>query len=195
MKYNIPAVIFAGGKSSRMGEDKALLPFQDFDTLTEFQHHKLSQIFTHVYISSKTDKFGFPVHIVEDISTISSPLVGIISALEQIKSDRIFILCVDAPFVDRTIIDTIIKDDQKHHYRQATIAKTPQGTQALCGIYHKSMLSLAKEQLAQNNHKLQTLLAKAETSYVNFEDEKKFLNLNDKEAYLEALGLSSPLFR
>jgi len=37
------AIIFAGGKSSRMGRDKALLPFGGYDTLTEYQYRRLSQ--------------------------------------------------------------------------------------------------------------------------------------------------------
>jgi len=53
------AIIFAGGKSSRMGRDKALLPFGGYDTLTEYQYRRLSKIFNRVYISTKNDKFNF----------------------------------------------------------------------------------------------------------------------------------------
>jgi len=57
---DIPCVIFAGGKSSRMGEDKSLLPFSSFKTLTEFQLSRLSKIFKNVYISTKEkNKFEF----------------------------------------------------------------------------------------------------------------------------------------
>jgi molybdopterin-guanine dinucleotide biosynthesis protein A len=43
-------VIFAGGKSSRMGEDKSLLPFGTFSSLAEYQYNRLSNIFDIVYI-------------------------------------------------------------------------------------------------------------------------------------------------
>ena len=64
---DIPCVIFAGGKSSRMGEDKALLPFAEFNTLTEFQLTRLKKIFKTVYISCK-DKtlFEFDANFIED---------------------------------------------------------------------------------------------------------------------------------
>ena len=53
------AVILAGGKSSRMQQDKALLPFGEVNSLAEFQYRRLSKIFSKVYISSKYNKFDF----------------------------------------------------------------------------------------------------------------------------------------
>ena len=58
------AVILAGGKSSRMKQDKALLPFGDTNSLAEFQYRRLSKIFSKVYISSKNNKFDFDVNII-----------------------------------------------------------------------------------------------------------------------------------
>ena len=53
MIKDIPLIIFAGGKSSRMGEDKALLPFGGYPTLTQFQYIKLRKNFQNIYISAK----------------------------------------------------------------------------------------------------------------------------------------------
>ncbi|MDQ1268445.1 MAG: molybdenum cofactor guanylyltransferase, partial [Campylobacterota bacterium] len=70
--FDIPCVIFAGGKSSRMGKDKSLLPFGTFDTLTEFQLNRLGKIFKNVYISCKEkSKFNFEAEFIEDIKTSS----------------------------------------------------------------------------------------------------------------------------
>jgi len=187
MKSNIPAVIFAGGKSSRMGKDKSLLPFKDFPTLTQFQHHKLSQIFNKVYISTKIDKFNFECSIIKDNSPISSPLVGIISVLETIKSDKVFILSVDAPFVEEQTIKKLLTSSYLD--KDALISSSPQGVQPLCGIYNKSILKLAKKQLSNNNHKLNFLLKQANTQYIEFNDEKVFMNLNYFEEYEKALSL------
>ena len=120
IKYNIPLIIFAGGKSSRMGQDKALLPFGKYKTLSEFQHKRLSKLFKKVYISAKTNKFDFEANIIEDKYKESSPLVGIISVFETLNVDKVFILSVDAPFVNKETIDKLMHSNNRF---DAVIAK------------------------------------------------------------------------
>jgi len=73
MKHDMAAVIFAGGKSSRMGSDKALLPFGGYGSLSEFQYHKLSRTFKKVYLSAKEDKFDFAMEDIHDRYEESTP--------------------------------------------------------------------------------------------------------------------------
>ena len=61
-------VILAGGKSSRMGRDKTLLPFGGFATLTHYGAHKFGRIFERVFVSSKFDKFDPPLPLIKDAS-------------------------------------------------------------------------------------------------------------------------------
>lgn len=62
-------VILAGGKSSRMGRDKTLLPFGGFATLTHYGAHKFGRIFERVFVSSKFDKFDPPLPLIKDADT------------------------------------------------------------------------------------------------------------------------------
>jgi len=190
MTKNKTAVIFAGGKSSRMGEDKALLPFGTYATLSEFQHQRLSKFFSKVYLCAKKDKFDFVCSVITDKYKETSPLVGIISIFETLKVEEVFILSVDAPFVNQTVIEAMYKEEQKESLESDVIvAKSPSGTQPLCGIYKRSILSLAYQQLEKNNHKLHDLLSIAKTLYVPFEEDKPFSNLNHPEEYQEALKI------
>lgn len=59
-------VILAGGKSSRMGRDKTLLPFGGFATLTHYGAHKFGLIFERVFVSSKFEKFDPPLPLIKD---------------------------------------------------------------------------------------------------------------------------------
>lgn len=180
--HNIPAIIFAGGKSSRMGTDKALLPFENFKSLSEFQHHKLSLLFEEVYLSSKKDKFDFSCNVIADMYEDSSPLVGIISVFETLDNDEVIILSVDAPLVDKEVIDKMIEVSNTVQ-ADAIIAQSPDGLQPLCGIYRRSILPLAKKHLKQNNHKLKDLLQASSLKIVVFESHKPFTNLNTQEEY------------
>jgi len=187
---DIPCVIFAGGKSSRMGEDKALLPFSSFKTLTEFQLSRLSLLFDTVYVSCKDkSKFHFEASFIEDIESndIFAPTAGFIASFEEIDSDKIFVISVDSPFISEYEISKIIKEDNET--LDAVVAKTKQGMQPMCGVYHRSLAAKFQDMQETNTHKLGQLLKSSHTKYIYFEDEKPFLNLNHPHEYKEALSL------
>jgi len=188
MKYNMTAVIFAGGKSSRMGKDKALLPFAGYNTLSEFQYNKLSTLFKKVYLSAKEDKFDFDATVITDRYEENSPLVGIISIFETLEEDEVFILSVDAPFVNEEVIEKLLNHEEEF---DAVIAKSTSGTQPLCGVYRRSILPLAQKHLREGNHRLNDLLKAAHTQFVTFEDDIPFINLNHPHEYENALKLIS----
>jgi len=181
--YKLPAIIFAGGKSSRMGRDKALLPFAQYRSLSEFQYQKLSILFDTVYLSTKENKFDFECPILKDAYKESSPLVGIVTLFETLKDEAVFILSVDAPFVDKEIIDTLIKSYNENPTFAAIIAKSPKGLEPLCGIYTRAILPLAKSYLANNRHKLTKLLEESNSKFIPFQSMKPFTNLNTPEEY------------
>ena len=185
MTENKTAVIFAGGKSSRMGKDKALLPFGKYASLSEFQYKRLNTLFSHVYLSAKENKFDFDCPVITDKYDENSPLVGILSIFETLEVEEVFILSVDAPFVSQAVIEAIYKE--KNEESEVIVAQSPNGTQPLCGIYKKSILTLAYQQLEKNNHKLHDLLSLAKTLYVPFREDKPFTNLNHPKEYKEAL--------
>ena len=185
MIESLDAVIFAGGKSSRMGEDKALLPFAQFNTLSEFQYSRLSKLFKSVSISAKENKFDFDCVVIEDIYEEHSPLVGIISIFETLQVEEVFILSVDAPFVERDTIEKILSCNEKD--MDVIVAQSPSGVQPLCGLYKKSILPLARQQLGKNNHRLHDLLRLAKTQFVKFDEDLPFTNLNHPKEYQQAL--------
>ena len=183
--YDIPAIIFAGGKSSRMGEDKALLPFEGYKTLSEFQYKKLQNYFHTVYLSSKEKKFDFECNIILDTHTESSPLVALISIFETLDVESIFLLSVDAPLVNEHIIAKLFHAHNKKY--DAVIAQSPEGLQPLCGFYNRSILTLAKDALKKDMHRLTKLLKDANTHTILFEDESLFTNLNYRHEYEKLL--------
>ncbi len=178
---NTPAIIIAGGKSSRMGKDKALLPYEKYKTMSEFQYRKLQKYFNTVYISTKENKFDFDCELILDIQEEASPLVALVSIFEQLDIESIFILSVDAPLVDKSVITKLFANYDKSC--DAIIAKSPKGLQPLCAIYNRSILVDAKEALAHNRHKLTKLLDEANTRTVHFDDENLFTNLNYMHEY------------
>jgi len=189
MLISLPCIIFAGGKSSRMGEDKALLPFASYSTLTQYQYTRLSKIFSRVYIScKKRSKFSFSANFIEDITSDTyAPTAGFLAVFEKLDDKRFFAISVDSPFINEDIINKIIQEDRE--YFDATIAKTDEGIQPLCGIYHRTLEPKFKKMIQEDNHKLGFLLKESNTHYTYFQDTTPFLNMNHPEDYTKACKL------
>ena len=187
---DIPCVIFAGGKSSRMGEDKALLPFGSYSTLLEYQYRRLSKIFQKVYISCKESTlFSFDADFIEDDknSKLYAPTLGFVTIFQTLTDERFFALSVDSPFINKDIITKIVANDSPNV--DATIVKTDKGIQPLCGIYHRSLQNSFSKMLQEDNHKLGYLLRNSKTNYTFFKDSELFLNMNHPQDYQKALSL------
>ncbi len=196
-KYkDIACIIFAGGKSRRMGEDKALLPFGGEKTLSEFQYNKFKPFFENIYISTKEkDKFDFDANFIEDIGfyekdnqqePIYSPAVAMYSVFEKYGFDKIFAISVDAPFFGIEHFKKLYNAD--NNSLDLIISRTKEGIHPLCSIYKKSCKDELLKMIEQDVHKLRILTKILNTEYVDFEDEKAFINLNDKETYKKALS-------
>lgn len=188
--FDIHCILFAGGKSSRMGQDKSLLPFGGYPTLTQFQYERLTKLFKEVCISTKmAEKFDFKAHFILDPEDADfAPTAGFVSTFREIREERIMVLSVDTPFIDEHIFQRLIESDEKH--LDAVIAKTAAGSHPMTGIYHRSLLSEFERMLHEGDHRLGKLLSSRQTRTVEFGDEALFANLNLPHEYQEALSRS-----
>jgi len=187
---DIPCVILCGGKSSRMGEDKSLLPFSSSNTLTQYQYKKLKKLFKNVYLSSKIDKFDFisKDELILDKAKVYSPIAALHSIFTKINSNKVFIITVDTPLVELTSINRIISESNDY---DITVAKTER-VHNLCGVFKKDkLLALTNKMLEEDFHKVGYLLQQVSTHYVEFSLEDEFINLNEKEEYKRALSIIS----
>ena len=185
MIKNIPCVILAGGKSSRMGEDKSLLSFGGFNTLCEYQYDKFSKIFSQVFISTKQNKFNFNANLILDNDTeVSSPMIALKSILEYIDSDKVFIITVDTPLIKIETIQALITHQKEY---EIIVAQDNEKVHNLCGIFSKQLLNKINVNIKNNMHKINFLLKNSDTKKIYFEDGDQFINLNTRDEYREAL--------
>ena len=185
---SLSCILFAGGKSSRMGEDKALLPFGGYDTLAEYQYRRLQKIFSQVYISTKDPhKFPFDAALIVDKSDVYAPTAGFVSIYDELDAERFFVLGVDMPFVDKSVIETLVRADRDDV--DATLAMVDGRLESMCGIYHRSLQNEFEAMLQEDRHKLQMMLQKRKTLSIPFEEKTLFFNLNKPHEYQKAKEL------
>ena len=189
--YKIPCVILCGGRSSRMGEDKSLLPFSTSSSLTQYQYDKLKNNFEDVYISSKIDKFDFLInkekYLILDKSEIYSPIVALQTILQTIKTEKVFIITVDTPLVSIDSINELINNS--NHYN-ICVAQTLRAHN-LCGVFTTSLVEFIDKMLKEDIHKVNYLLKNNNTKYIDFPNDDEFINLNNKDEYKRALSIIS----
>lgn len=179
------AVILAGGKSSRMGEDKALMPFGGFNSMAEFQYSKLKKIFKNVYISTKVNKFNFEHKEILDKLPTSSPMVALYSVLKELQED-FFLISVDIPLISINSINELLNFYNTNKGYDIYLFKSPNGLEPTAAIYTKTILPKVEELLKQDIHKLNYLIKNSNYTILNSENLNEFININDKKAYLKA---------
>jgi len=189
--FEISCVILCGGKSSRMGEDKALLPFSSYNSLTQYQYERLKPYFKNTYISSKISKFDFldDENLILDEGEIYSPIVALQTIFKKLPNQKLFIITVDTPLVSIETISELIESSEDN---EICVAQTEK-THNLCGVFLSSISSTIDEMLENDIHKVGYLLKKSQLNILDFPNDEEFINLNNKDEYKRALEIISNL--
>lgn len=187
LPFEIPCVILSGGKSSRMGEDKSLLPFLHNNSIIEYQYQRLKPYFKDIYISSKTNKFDFideTTLILDKNKDIYSPILALDTIFEKLNNQKIFIITVDTPFITidsiKRIIDESIDVD-------ICVAETEK-IHNLCGVFSSNISLTIKTMLKKDIHKIFYLIKNNLHKIIKFSNDDEFMNINNKNEYEKSLS-------
>ena len=183
---DLPCVILCGGKSSRMGEDKSLLPFSSSNSLAQFQYDRLKTFFKNIYISSKTDKFNFLEKdnlILDKNQDVYSPILALETIFEKFIDKKIFILTVDTPFISIESIERIIKESSDV---DICIAQTEK-IHNLCGVFSSTINLTIKSMIEKDIHKIFYLIKNSKYKIIEFLDDDEFMNINNKNEYHKSI--------
>jgi len=104
------------------------------------------------------------------------------------KLDEFFAISVDAPFVDSSVMEPLLEAAAKHPHKDAIIARTDY-PHPLIGIYRRSIAPLLAKEIQKGNYKLGSILKQADTLFVDFKEDKRFLNLNTPQDFEKAKNL------
>jgi molybdenum cofactor guanylyltransferase len=189
--------ILAGGKSRRMGEDKAFLEFGG-KTFVENSVSSLSTICENVKIVLNDAEIEPIIHsllpnvsLVFDIFKNRGALGGIHAALTDCETEFAIILACDLPLVDSKVIEKLAEIAVNANETIAAIVpKQNDGRlQPLCAIYRKSNCLAKLEELFDKNESVSArdLIFGVENRIISFEDlsesEDIFTNVNEREDF------------
>ncbi|PDW25494.1 molybdenum cofactor guanylyltransferase MobA [Helicobacter pylori] len=181
---NIPCVLLAGGKSSRftinnIQINKALMHFESYSSLLEYQYSHLLKLFKQVIISAKKSYELNAPYLLERESGLFSPLFGIHNAFLTLQTPYIFFIPIDTPLVSFESIK-ILCGIQNF---SVVYAKSPTKEHYLISLWHQSILNALNYALKTQNYRLSDLIKNASSTAIHFDKEEEFLNLNTLKDY------------
>jgi molybdopterin-guanine dinucleotide biosynthesis protein A len=172
VRSDILGAVLAGGKSSRMGTEKALLPV-DGRPMIRHAVDTLAALFSEVIIAGGTEgMFGFlQIDVVPDIVQDCGPLAGIHTALRRAKGRPVFVLSCDTPFVPRALVEHILAIRSE---APTKIASFENVLQPLCGLYDATSLPAIEEDLRAGKYAIFKTLAKIDHAEISITPDLPF---------------------
>jgi molybdenum cofactor guanylyltransferase len=191
-KNKLTAVILAGGKSSRMGQDKGILHIHGKPMVMHIIE-AAREVSDNIIIVANNDNyndFGYPVY--RDHFPGCGPLGGIYTGLTRSATARNLFLSCDIPFVNGRLLKFL---QNRSEYRQDALVPLHNDVkEPLCAIYHKRVLKTVLKQILKEDYKLQNLLEKLNVKYADpasvLLPETLFSNINTPEQLNHLRGIA-----
>jgi phospholipid/cholesterol/gamma-HCH transport system ATP-binding protein len=190
------AFVLVGGKSSRMGADKAFLTLQG-QTLLDRALGLAHSVSDDVRIvtsraSPDNEKFAAYGPVVEDVYKDSGPLSGIHAALSANCHDFNLILAVDIPFISHDLLQ-YIGAEARASQAMVTVPRVGGRFQPLCAVYSRDFAPVAERALNEGLNKIDTLFPHIPMRIIDEEELARFGfspslfdNLNTREDLQQA---------
>ncbi|MBS4190027.1 molybdenum cofactor guanylyltransferase [Bacillus sp. FJAT-49705] len=191
-------IIMAGGKSSRMGTNKALLKIDD-KTVIEKIAAELKKAVSEIIIVTNTFEeyqyLGYPM--VHDQWKGMGPLAGIHAGLDASHTDNNLVVACDMPFISSEL-GTILLDFLKDY--QAAVPNISGQLHPLFAAYRKDALTELNGSLQNQELRIRQFLAKVNTKIVTEADlqeaefhyrERHLFNMNHPVEFEEALKIEN----
>jgi molybdenum cofactor guanylyltransferase len=183
-------VILCGGSSSRMGEDKGLLLFNN-KTWAQLAQEKLTLLQLQTVLSVGLNQFKeynsiFPAEqlVVDDEGLdIAGPLRGLLSVHKLFLNEDLLVLACDMPQMNQVVVDKLREEYFRNSDCEAIVYKFAEQIEPLCGIYTQKGIAKISEAYSSKNlakHSMMYVLEQLQTMYVTAPENWKpyFKNFN-----------------
>jgi molybdopterin-guanine dinucleotide biosynthesis protein A len=178
---DLAAFVLAGGKSTRMGADKAFIEYQGRTFLARALDLARS-VTSAVRIVGSQEKFASFAPVIEDVFRDCGPLAGIHAALLASPSELNLMLAVDTPFISAEFLRFLISQARSDREAIVTVPSSAGRSQPLCAIYHREFAATAENALRAGQNKIGRLFDEIPTRLI--EDDE-----------LQAAGFNPSIFR
>lgn len=168
------AIIVAGGKSSRYGDNKAIATIEG-QTIIELITAKLKGVFNRVYIIGNIVDYSFlkGVELVNDICPGKGPLGGLYTGLIYSTSELNFVIGCDMPLVTIDYIKLLLSRNKGY---DVLVARYRGYLEPLGGIYSQNCIKPIERALENNELKIKSFYSEVKVEVLEEYQIRKITN-------------------
>ena len=167
------AIVLCGGRSTRMGRDKASLPFGE-KTLLDRVVRLVGDSVEEVVIVGRPGQFvgggspflgsPVPVSVVCDPTEGLGPLAAIVTGLQAITGDRAFVTACDMPLLRPAMVRRLLELLGDH---EVCVPVLDHQVMPLCAVYRTSVVDEAERLLAEGKRSVMGLIDRVNAKRVD----------------------------
>ena len=165
IQQNLAAVVLCGGKSSRMGRPKHLLPFGD-ESVLERVVHTLQTVTSSISVVAAADQelpaLDDTVKVVRDEDEYQGPLAGLLMGLHAVSdsADIAYLTGCDTPLLSAVFVEKIVASIG---LADVAIAVDEEFCHPLAAVYRTSLIEKVQALYAQGERRPRKLLDQCDT--------------------------------
>jgi molybdenum cofactor guanylyltransferase len=160
----VSGAVLAGGRSRRMGTDKALIRLGG-STLLERSIRTLRSVVTDVVVAGgdagRYTSSGVPC--LGDAIPEAGPLAGILAALDAARGDAVLVIACDLPFVTSSLMSALLSTDPAS---PIVVATSGDIIQPLCARYAVSLKHDLRAFLTAGNRRVMEFVSAHQHTYL-----------------------------
>lgn len=183
MKYEITGIILSGGKSIRMGENKAFIDIEGVPIIYRI-HNLFKELFQEIIIvTNQKDLFlNFESKICTDLIPNKGALGGLYTGIFYSKYHYSFCVACDMPFIKKSLVQYFLKQIKGD---DVIVPRTRDGLQPLHAIYSKTCLGPIKNIIEQGKYSIIDFYDMVQVKIIHEQDfismdplRESFINVN-----------------
>ena len=167
-RAQVSLALLAGGQSTRMGENKAFLPFHD-TTLLEWVRDCLAPLFAHTFIVVREPQAfqHLGLAVVRDALPEAGSVVGIYTALLASPTDRVVCVACDMPLVSPRLVKQLVERSAGY---DVFVPRHGGRVEPLCAVYGKGCLDAYRAFIQSGGRRIFDVYEELDTGYLDLED-------------------------
>lgn len=187
--------VLVGGKSSRMGQDKALLPFGNMPLLI-WMAERVQAVCEQVSLVGDGNTYsGWVYPVIEDIFPGQGPLAGIHTVLAHSDAPLNLVVGCDMPYLSPEFLSLLLEIARKGNFDAVVPESESFGCEPLCAVYTPACRAPVEEALQSHQRQTRDVFDRLRVRRVARQEwqpydphGKLFCNLNTREDYEQACG-------